>query len=389
LEKLERTIRQIKPLDRDAMRQARARQDTLTKPQGSLGRLEELSIQVAGITGQAQPRIKDKVIVTMAGDHGVVAEGVSAYPSEVTIQMVYNFLHGGAGINVLAHHVGARVVIVDMGVVGELEFHPDLVDHKVSFGTRNMAQGPAMSRDQAIQAIEVGIEVVERELAKGRDIVGVGDMGIGNTTTSSAITAAITGAPVAEVTGRGTGIDDEQLQHKIEVIEQALALNQPGKLKARRPVLGPPRRRGSELKQALELDQPDPEDSLDVLAKVGGFEIGGIAGVAIGAAAHHIPVVLDGFISGDGALIAAGLAPQVKDYMIAAHQSVENGHRWVLDRLGLTPLFDFGLRLGEGTGAALGISIVEAAVKILNEMATFGQAGVSEKLSTLTLTLSL
>lgn len=351
MEKLERTIRQIKPLDRDAMRQAQARQDTLTKPQGSLGRLEELSIQVAGITGQARPRIGDKVIVTMAGDHGVVAEGVSAYPSEVTAQMVYNFLRGGAGINVLACHVGARVVIVDMGVAGELKPHPDLVNHKVAFGTRNMARGPAMSHAQAIQAIEGGIEVVEQELAKGMDIVGIGDMGIGNTTPASAIAAAITGASVAEVTGRGTGIDDERLQHKIEVIEQALALN-----------------------------QPDPDDPLDVLAKVGGFEIGGIAGVAIGAAAHRIPVVLDGFISGAGALIAAELAPQVKDYMIAAHCSVEIGHRWILDRLGLTPLFDLGLRLGEGTGAALGISIVEAAVKILNEMATFGQAGVSEKL---------
>ncbi len=351
MEKLERTMRQVKPLDRDAMRQAQARQDTLTKPQGSLGRLEELSIQVAGITGQARPRIEDKVIVTMAGDHGVVAEGVSAYPSEVTVQMVYNFLRGGAGISVLARHVGARVVVVDMGVAGELEPHPDLVNRKVAFGTRNMAQGSAMSHAQAIQAIEAGIEVVEQELVKGMDIVGVGDMGIGNTTLASAITAAITGAPVAEVTGRGTGIDDEQLRHKIEVIEQALALN-----------------------------QPDPDDPLDVLAKVGGFEIGGIAGVAIGAAAHHIPVVLDGFIAGAGALIAVELAPQVKDYMIAAHCSVEIGHRLILDHLGLTPLFYLGLRLGEGTGAALGISIVEAAVKILNEMATFSQAGVSEKL---------
>lgn len=351
LEKLEYTIRQIKPLDMDAMQKAQARQNTLTKPQDSLGRLEKLSIQVAGISGQAQPRIKHKVIVTMAGDHGVVAEGVSAYPSEVTVQMVYNFLHGGAGINVLARHVGARVAVVDIGVAGDLEPHPDLVNRKVAFGTRNMAQGPAMSRDQAIQAIEAGIEVVEQQSVKGMDIVGVGDMGIGNTTPASAITAAITGAPVAEVTGRGTGIDDEQLQHKIEVIEQA-----------------------------LELNQPDPDDPLDVLTKVGGFEIGGIAGVAIGAAAHRIPVVVDGFIAGAGALIAAGLAPQVKDYMIAAHQSVEIGHRLILDRLGLIPLLDLGLRLGEGTGAALGISIVEAGVKILNEMATFGEAGVSEKL---------
>jgi len=379
LEKLERTIRQIKPLDMDAMRQARARQDTLTKPQGSLGRLEELSIQVAGIVGQARPRIEDKVIVTMAGDHGVVAEGVSAYPSEVTVQMVYNFLRGGAGINVLARHVGARVVVVDMGVAADLPPHPGLVVKKIGPGTSNMARGPAMERGEAIQALEAGIEVVEEELAKGMDILGTGDMGIGNTTASSAIVAAITGAPMAQVTGRGTGVNDEQLRHKIEVIEQALALN-----------------------------QPDPEDPLDVLAKVGGFEIGGLAGAILGAAAHRVPVVLDGFISGAAALIAVGFARRlrpeasprgalpegasarrVRDYLIAAHRSVEVGHPLVLEHLGLRPLLDLDMRLGEGTGAALGISLVEAAVKILNEMATFGQAGVSEKLSTLTLTLSL
>ncbi len=349
MDKLQSTIRGIEPLNEGAMRQAQARQDNLTKPQGSLGLLEELSVKVAGITGLAQPRIQDKVIVTMAGDHGVATEGVSLFPQEVTAQMVYNFLRGGAGINVLARHVGARVVVVDMGVATELEPHPKLLNKKVAYGTKNMAQGPAMSREEAIQAIEAGIEIVESELRRGMDIVGTGDMGIGNTTPSSAVVAALTGAPVADVTGRGTGIGDEQLAHKVETIERALAVN-----------------------------RPNPADPLDVLAKVGGLEIGGIAGVVLGAAAHHLPVVIDGFISGAGALIAAELAPQVKDYLIAAHLSVELGHRLVLKRLGLTPLLNLNLRLGEGTGAALGIFLVEAAVKVLNEMATFADAGVSE-----------
>ena len=349
MDKLQNTINRIEPLDQEAMRQAQARQDNLTKPQGSLGLLEELSVKVAGIQGTARPKIRDKVIVTMAGDHGVAAEGVSLYPQEVTAQMVYNFLRGGAGINALARHVGARVVVADMGVATDLEPHPTLLAKKVAYGTKNMAQGPAMSREEAIQAIETGIEIVESELSRGVDIVGTGDMGIGNTTPSSAIVAALTGATVADVTGRGTGIDDEQLAHKIETVEQALAVN-----------------------------RPDPADPLDVLAKVGGLEIGGIAGVVLGAAAHRLPVVIDGFISGAGALIAAELAPQVKDYLVAAHLSVELGHRPVLERLGLTPLLHLNMRLGEGTGAALGISLVEAAVKVLNEMATFADAGVSE-----------
>lgn len=349
MDKLQSAIHRLKPLDQEAMRQAQARQDSLTKPQGSLGLLEELSVKVAGIQGTAQPKIRDKVIVTMAGDHGVTAEGVSLYPQEVTAQMVYNFLRGGAGINVLARHVGARMVVVDMGVATDLDPHPDLLTKKVAYGTRNMAQGPAMSREEAIQAIEAGIEIVESELGRGMDIVGTGDMGIGNTTPSSAVVAAFTGAPVADMTGRGTGIGDEQWAHKVETIERALAVN-----------------------------RPDPADPLDVLAKVGGLEIGGIAGVILGAAAHRLPVVIDGFISGAGALIAAGLAPQAKDYLIAAHLSVERGHRLVLERLGLTPLLNLNMRLGEGTGAALGISLVEAAVKVLNEMATFADAGVSE-----------
>ena len=349
--RLSNIIEMIKPLDEGAMAKARARQDHLTKPRGSLGRLEELSVKIAGITGKAMPRIEQKAIVTMAGDHGVIAEGVSAYPQEVTAQMVYNFLTGGAGINVLARHIGARVVVVDMGVAANLEPHPWLVSKKIAFGTRNMAKEPAMSRQQASLAIDGGVEVINEEVAKGLDIVGVGDMGIGNTTPSSAICAAITGEPVAKVTGRGTGINEEELASKVKVIETALALN-----------------------------KPDPKDAIDVLSKVGGFEIGGIAGVIVGAAAQRIPVVIDGFIAGAAALIATGLCSKVKDYLIAAHVSAEIGHRAMLDYLGLKPLLDLEMRLGEGTGAALAIPIIEAAAKTLAEMATFADAGVSEKL---------
>lgn len=349
MSKLEDTVGRIGPLDQAAMASAQARQDTLTKPLGSLGRLEELSIQMAGITGQPQPHIQHKAIITMAGDHGVVAEGVSAYPQEVTPQMVYNFLRGGAGINVLARHAGARVVIVDMGVACRIEPHADLIDLKIALGTRNMAVGPAMSRDEARRAVEAGIDVLEAEVGKGLDIVGTGDMGIGNTTPSSAITAAFTGCSVELLTGRGTGINDAQLLHKVGVI-----------------------------RRALEVNQPDPADSLGVLAGVGGFEIGGLAGVILGAAALRIPVVIDGFISGAAALVACGLSPQTRDYLIPAHRSVEAGHRIVLEHLRLKPLLDMNLRLGEGTGAALAIFIAEAAARVLSEMATFGEAGVSE-----------
>jgi nicotinate-nucleotide--dimethylbenzimidazole phosphoribosyltransferase len=352
LRALEQALRDIKPLDKKAMAAARARQDTLTKPLGSLGRLEELSIKLAGIKGKPIPRINHKAIVTMAADHGVVAEGVSAYPQAVTPQMVLNFLRGGAGINVLARHVGAQVIVVDMGVASDLEPHPALLPRKIAYGTSDMARGPAMSREQAIQSIEIGLEIVEKEVKKGLDIVGTGDMGIGNTTSSSAITAAITGEKVAKVTGRGTGIDDKQLAHKVEVIERALKVN-----------------------------KPNADDATDVLAKVGGFEIGGLSGVILGAAAHHIPVVIDGFISGAAALIAMGLSPEVKDYLIASHCSVEIGHKAILKYLGLKPILDLELRLGEGTGAALGIFLAEAAAKILAEMATFAEAGVSEKRS--------
>jgi nicotinate-nucleotide--dimethylbenzimidazole phosphoribosyltransferase len=347
---LEQIIARIQDLDQKALTAATARQNTLTKPPGSLGRLEELSIQLAGISGEPIPSIKDKVIITMAGDHGIVAEGVSAYPQEVTPQMVLNFLYGGAAINALAGHVGARIVVVDMGVAADMEPHPSLVIKKVAHGTANMAQGPAMTRQQAESALMAGIEIVTAEIEKGLDIVGTGDMGIGNTTPSAAIAAVLAGESPAKIAGRGTGVDDEGLKRKIDAIERAIAVN-----------------------------QPDPKDGLDVLSKVGGFEIAGLAGVMLGAAAHGKAVMVDGFISTAAAMIAVAIAPKVKPYLIAAHRSQEYGHGLMLEWLGLKPLLDFDLRLGEGTGAALGISIAEAACKVLAEMATFAEAGVSDK----------
>ncbi len=345
---LESLIERIGPLDEGAMAAAQARQDTLTKPPGSLGQLERLSVQLAGIAGNPLPAIRHKVIVTMAGDHGVVAEGVSAYPQAVTPQMVSNFLRGGAAINVLARHVGARVVIVDMGVAAELPPHPGLVSKKVAPGAANIARGPAMSRAQAVQALLAGAEVVETEITRGLDILGTGDMGIGNTTPSAAIAVALTGRPAAEIVGRGAGVDDAGLARKIAAVERASAVN-----------------------------RPDPADALDVLGQVGGFEIGGLAGAILAAAAHRRPVMVDGFISTAAAMIAVGLAPQVRPYLISAHRSQERGHRVMLEWLGLEPLLDLDLRLGEGTGAALGFALAEAACKILSEMATFAEAGVS------------
>jgi len=347
---LSRTLKQIKPLDSKAMEAARARQDELTKPKGSLGRLEELSIQIAGIHGKVIAGFEHKAIITIAADHGVVNERVTLYPQEVTAQMVSNFLSGGAAINVLARFVGTRVIVVDMGVASDLPSHSGLICRKIAYGTKNMAQQAAMTSDEAVSSIEVGIEIVEAEIAKGLDIVGTGDMGIGNTTPSSAICAAITGEPVEKVTGRGEGLDNEQLAHKVRVIEKALALN-----------------------------KPNPREPIDVLAKVGGFEIGGLAGVMLGAAAHHIPVVIDGFISGAASLIATELSPSLKSYLIPAHLSAESGHKVLLQYLELTPLLNLEMRLGEGTGAALGMAIVEAAVKTLAEMATFGEAGVTKE----------
>jgi nicotinate-nucleotide--dimethylbenzimidazole phosphoribosyltransferase len=347
---LKNLISNIQPLDIEAMEVARARQNDLTKPRGSLGRLEEISIQLAGITAEPVPEIEHKVVIVMAGDHGVVADGVSAYPSEVTPQMVLNFLMGGAAINVLSRHTGARVVIVDMGVAVEMESHPDLIVKKVALGTENISQGPAMTHEQAMQAVESGADVVKDEINKGLDILAIGDMGIGNTTPSAAIAASLLGSSIEEIVGRGTGVDDAGLQRKINAV-----------------------------KRALETNQPDAKDGLDVLAKVGGFEIAGLVGAILTAASHRKPVVIDGFISTAAAMIAVNLAPQARDYLFSAHRSQELGHQLMLEWLGFEPLLDLQMRLGEGTGAVLATSIIEAASKILSEMVTFSEAGVSDK----------
>ncbi len=340
----------ITGLDDKLMEDAQKRLDNLTKPRGSLGRLEELAKLIVGITRKEGPTLTNKVIFTLASDHGITEENVSAYPQEVTAQMVYNFLNAGAGINVLARHVGAKVVVVDIGVAVDLRPHPKLIIKKINYGTKNMALGPAMTKGEAIKAIEVGIEIFENELKNGIDIIGTGEMGIGNTTPSSAITAIFTKQPVEDVTGKGTGIDEKGLENKIRVIKKSLSIN-----------------------------SPDSADPIDVLSKVGGFEIGGLAGIILAAASRKIPVVVDGFISGAAALLAYHLEPKVKDYIIASHCSVEKGHRIILQYIGLKPILDLDLRLGEGTGAALGINMVEAATKILTQMATFKSASVSEK----------
>ena len=346
------TIQKITPQDQGSRAKATARLEQLTMPHWALGRLMDLAQDLAGMTASMNPPVACKRMVVMAGDHGIAAAGVSAYPPEVTPQMVLNFIHGGAGINALAAQAGAEVAVVDMGV--NFDFTPmnlgnALIDHKIRKGTDNMLEGPAMSREEAVQALEAGI-VVANTFADTTDVFGTGDMGIGNTTPSSAIVATLCDASVAKVTGRGTGVDDDGLSRKVEAIERALKVN-----------------------------QPDAQDGIDVLAKVGGFEIGGIAGLILGAAALKKPVVVDGFISTAGALIARSIAPTCVEYMIASHKSVEHGHAIALQKLGKEPYLDLGFRLGEGTGAALTMNIVDAAARVLTEVATFEEAAVSGK----------
>jgi nicotinate-nucleotide--dimethylbenzimidazole phosphoribosyltransferase len=348
--RLHELIAAIRPLDGAAMQKARERQQVLTKPRGSLGQLEEISVRVAGMTADPLPRAQRKLVLVMAGDHGVVEEGVSAYPPEVTAQMVLNFLRGGAAINVLARQAAARLVVADMGVAADLPSEAGLLAHKIGRGTANLARGPAMSRLQAIQSVLGGADIAAQEFARGVDLVATGDMGIGNTTSAAAIAAALSGASPRELAGRGTGVDDAGLERKISAIQRG-----------------------------LEVNRPDPQNGLDVLSKVGGFEIGGLAGAILAAAAHRKPVVIDGYISGAAAMIAVTLAPLAREYLIAAHVSAERGHRTMLDWLHLQPLLDLDLRLGEGTGAVLAMYLVDAACRTLAEMATFGEAGVSEK----------
>lgn len=348
---LESTCWEVQLQDPSWRAKARARMEQLTMPHWALGRLMDLAEDLAGMTRSLKPRIRNRLITIMAGDHGVVAEGVSKFPQEVTPQMVHNFVHGGAGINALARSSGTNVVVVDMGVSAPLSDLADscaIIDKRIADGTANMAAGPAMTREQAIASIEAGIEVA-RQFAPGIDVFGTGEMGIGNTTPSSAIVSTLAGVEVEDVTGRGTGIDDDMLQRKIKTI-----------------------------RKALEVNRPDPTDGLDVLAKVGGFEIGGLAGLILGAAALKKPVLVDGFIATAGALIAQSLCPACTGYMICAHCSVEPGHQAMMKKLGKRPLLNLNLRLGEGTGAAVAMHLLDAAVAILTEVATFEEAAVSE-----------
>jgi nicotinate-nucleotide--dimethylbenzimidazole phosphoribosyltransferase len=348
---LNTTLKQIKSVNDEFAVIAQKHLDNLTKPPGSLGRLEEFARNLFTIGEGNGINLDKKVIFTFAGDHGVTEEGVSAYPKEVTQQMVLNFLRGGAGINVLARHAGAEVVVVDIGVDHEFGDVDGLLKMKVIRGTKNLARQAAMSREEAVRCIETGIALANGYAQKGYKIFGTGEMGIGNTTPSSAIAAVMTGHTAAEVTGKGTGISDESLKNKIRVIEEGIRVN-----------------------------KPDKSDAIDVLAKLGGAEIGGIAGIVLGAAANKLPVVIDGLISTAGALIAYCIEPKVRDYMFAAHNSVEIGHKAMLDKMGLKPILDLNLRLGEGTGAALSMLLIEAGLKIYREMATFGEAGVSSEI---------
>jgi len=350
MSRLEETLRSIAPVDRRLEAAARAHLDHLTKPPGSLGRLEDLAARYCLVTGTAEPRIGRKRIVTFAGDHGVAAEGVSAFPAEVTPQMVRNMLAGGAAVNVLARHVGADVQVVDIGVNDPLEGAESLIAAKVRAGTANIVQGPAMTEEEAARAIEVGTGLAEAAHEAGVTLIGTGEMGIANTTPSAALAAALLPCEPEEITGRGTGIDDARLAHKIGVVRRALQVN------------------------AERLGDP-----LGALAAVGGFEIAGICGLVLGGAACRMAVVVDGFISSAGALVACRMNEHVGDYLFFSHASAEAGHALLLQRLGVEPILDLGMRLGEGTGAALAMSVIEAAVKVYNEMATFGSAGVSGK----------
>jgi len=334
----------IPPLDSEAREAAVDRQANLTKPPGSLGRLETMAADIAAMQSTTEPTVDPAAVVTMAADHGVTAEGVSAYPQSITAAMVANFCEGGAAVSALCGAADIRNVIVDMGVAGEVP--PAVVDHHITDGTANMAAGPAMSREQALAAIAAGRSVVSEQAAEA-NLIGLGEMGIGNTTSSAAITALLTDNEVAAVTGHGTGIDEETRAQKVDVIEQA-----------------------------IETTTPDPTDPVDVVRSVGGFEIAGLVGVTLETASRRTPVVVDGFIAGAAALVAAAIEPRVVYYLLPSHASVEPGHEAQLDALGLESCFDYGMRLGEGTGAAVAVSVYRAACTAHTEMSTFAEAGL-------------
>lgn len=355
---LARTVAAIVPPDEAVASATQRVLDFKTKPRGSLGRLEGLACRIAAMRGAVKPAVPVKAIVVMGADHGVAAEGVSAYPSEVTRQMLLNFAAGGAAINVLARQAGARLVVVDMGVLEPLPVGCGVRDARVGAGTRSFVREPAMSAEQARVALETGIQIATELADDGVELIGLGEMGIGNTTASTALVAAFTGAAPDTITGRGTGIDDAGWLRKVGVVRSALALH------------------GFEGGGAA--GGAAAADPLRALACVGGFEIAGLAGVALGAAARRVPVLLDGFISTASGLVASRLAPLAAGYFVAAHRSVEVGHRVALEALGLRPLLDLDMRLGEGTGAALAMGVLDASLAILHDMATFESAGVAD-----------
>lgn len=347
---IEETIQNISPVDKVWLERAAERQTQLTKPLGSLGALEEIANRLAAIRRTLRPEVFRQRIYVVAADHGVVAEGVSAYPRAVTAQMVYNFLRGGAAINVLARDCGIEVKVVDAGVDADFGAAPGLIQAKVARGTANFTRGPAMTREQAAASVTIGVELAQAAAAEGVEMIGIGEMGIGNTTSASAITAALTGLTPEAVTGYGTGIDEAGWRRKVSAV-----------------------------KLALEVNKPDHNSSLDLLAKVGGAEIGVMMGVALGAAAERIPVVADGFISTAAAALACLLCPNARDYLFIAHRSQELGHGALIEFIGWRPLLDFQMRLGEGTGAALAMRLIGSAARLLGEMATFAEAGVSDR----------
>ena len=348
-ERLWASVDQIGELDAAAMASAEQRLNSLTKPPGSLGRLENIAVQAAGITGELAADYSKRAVIVMAGDHGVCDEGVSAFPAEVTPQMVLNFLAGGAAVNVLARGAGADVYCVDMGVNADLA-HEGLIVCKTRKGTANMTREPSMSRADAVAAIQGGFDLVARLAADGYRMFATGDMGIGNTTPSAALCAVLGGLPADEAVGLGTGIDEARRRHKVEVVKRAIALN-----------------------------RPDASDPIGALAKVGGLEIAGLVGVILGSAATRSLVVVDGFISSAAALVATAIAPKAAAFMLGSHLSHEQGHAELLRRIGLTPMIQLEMRLGEGTGAVLAFHFVDAALGVMREMATFESAGVSRE----------
>lgn len=343
---LQKTIDSIGNLDKDTMIKAQERLDYLLKPKGSLGSLEDIALQLAGITGRVHNTVKKKTIIVMCSDNGIVEENVTSFPQSVSVAVTETMLKGISGVAVLAKHAGASLKIVDIGLNGEIK-SSDIINKKIKYGTSNFARGPSMSRSEAINVIEIGIETANQCIDEGAHVLGTGEVGIGNTTTSSAVLYAMTGMSLDKLVGRGAGLTDEGLANKKEVI-----------------------------RRAVELNKPDASDPVDVLSKVGGFDIAGLAGCYLAAAARRTPIVIDGFISGVSALIAAKIKPEAKEFMFASHRSLEPGAVLVNEMLGLSPMLDMNMRLGEGTGCALAFNIIEAAAKVMNEMGTFGDIGM-------------